>query len=158
MAGQKRSITLLERIHAKSSPAPSGCIEWVGYVLNGYGRIRWKGQRLAVHRVVYEHYHGPLGDLCVCHECDNPRCVNPDHLFSGTRAENNADKVRKGRQAKGSGHGVQGEKNHFAKLTAPQVLAIRAELGLTQRQIAAKYGISPPQVSNILNRKEWSHV
>lgn len=158
MAGQRKDATLTERIHAKCVWLDNGCIEWTGWTLSGYGRIRWQGKRIAVHRAIYEMNFGPLGDLCVCHRCDNPICVNPDHLFAGTRADNNADKTRKGRQARGPGHGVPGERSHFAKLTPDQVLKIRSMRGLNQYEIAARFKVSQSQVSNILNRKTWSHL
>lgn len=158
MARPKKGTTLLERIHTKCISLDNGCIEWTGWAPGGYGRIRWKDKRVAVHRVIYEMNFGPIGDLCVCHTCDNPRCVNPDHLFAGTRADNNADKTRKGRQAKGPGHGVRGEKSHFAKLTPEQVKSIRSMRGIPQHRIATKFGVSQPQISNIMSNKRWSHI
>lgn len=158
MAGQKKAVPLIDRILSKCTPLDSGCLEWAGYSPGGYGRIRWKGARVAVHRAVYEMNFGPLGDLCVCHKCDNPKCVNPDHLFAGTRADNNADKTIKGRQAKGPSHGVRGERSHLAKLTSKQVAEIRNLRGLPQHRIASAYGISQPQVSGILNNRSWSHI
>lgn len=156
MAGQRKSSTLVDRILAKCNRIPNGCLQWSGYSLGGYGRIRWQGKRLAVHRAAYELQVGPVGDLCVCHTCDNPLCVNPDHLFLGTRADNNMDKVHKGRQAKGPAHGVHGEHSHFAKLTPDQVRQIRAMEGRwPQRVIASQFNVSQSQISNIINNRTW---
>lgn len=83
-----------------------GCWNWAGLRNKfGYGRLTssGKGARdLVAHRVSWEFHHGQIpNDLCVLHKCDNPPCVNPDHLFLGTKADNNADKVAKDRQARG---------------------------------------------------------
>ena len=102
-----------------------GCWLWTGYVDHrGYGRLTWRGQnyRLA-HRVSYELAHADPAGLCVCHRCDNPLCVRPEHLFLGTRADNNRDMVAKGRQAAGERSGahthpekiVRGDAHHFRR-------------------------------------------
>jgi hypothetical protein len=159
MASPTKGTTLEDRLHAKSSPVASGCIEWQGYTNErGYGMIRQGAKRVFAHRVSYQSAFGQIETgKCVLHRCDNPRCVNPAHLFTGTRADNNADKTAKGRQAKGRGHGKPGEQSHFAKLSAADVGAIRALSGISQRAIAARYGISQPNVSKIINQKSWSN-
>jgi hypothetical protein len=103
------------------------------------------------HRYSYELTHGdiPTG-MNVCHRCDVRNCVNPDHLFIGTAADNQADKVAKGRQ-------LRGEQAGMAVLTNKQVLEIRAAVGL-QREIATKYGVSRPLVSMIKSKKVWAHL
>ncbi len=93
--------TLIERIERLSIPEPnSGCWLWLGQVSRiGYGQIMLSpGQRKTkAHRAAWEAYRGPIGDLYVLHQCDNRSCVNPDHLFLGTRSDNMLDMYAKGR-------------------------------------------------------------
>jgi hypothetical protein len=112
-------------------------------------------KKYAAHRVSYEMANGLIpDDLQVCHHCDNPSCVNPDHLFLGTNSDNVADCISKGRQTRGSSHPV-------AKLTEQQVLDIRTKYAsglFLQREIAAEYGITQDNVSYIIHRKTWKHI
>ena len=76
----------------------TACHQWTAYTLNGYGRFRVGAKMIRSHRISYEIHRGPIPDgLCVLHECDNPTCVNPQHLFAGTHQDNADDKVAKGR-------------------------------------------------------------
>ena len=81
---------------------PDECWGWYGRSQRGYGRFRFGGLTQRTHRLAWAFAHGPVPEgMCVCHHCDNPRCCNPKHLFIGTSADNNADKVAKGRQSRG---------------------------------------------------------
>lgn len=131
--------------------AANGCLEWWGHTVDGYGRVKHMRRDVYVHRLAWELTNGsvPAGQ-CVCHRCDNPRCFDTDHLFLGTRAENNADRDRKGRSAK-----QPGESNPRAKITADQARQIRDD-GRTLATIAAEFGLGISQVHRIKTGQRWS--
>ena len=130
------------------------CWVWTGPVTEkGYGRFGVNNTRVRAHRYAYQHYVGDIGaGNLVCHKCDNPGCVNPDHLFVGLPSDNSADMVSKGRQTKG-------EKNPQAKLSESQVVEIRRMVreGYGKPTIAAQFNISEVTVSDIVKRT-WRHV
>jgi hypothetical protein len=108
---------------------------------------------MTAHRWMYEKRCGPVPDgLILCHHCDNPPCVNPDHLFVGTQADNNADKIAKGRDGS-----LRGERHLKAKMTAAMVREARrlnAE-GVSGRKLAARFGLSPSAMQQLLAGKTW---
>lgn len=133
-----------------------GCWEWQGNRDgNGYGRIGRGNKTPLVHRVAYELTYGPIADEAdVCHRCDNPPCVRPNHLFIGTHQDNMADMVTKNRNTRGERVG-----NH--KLSACDVQAIRAayQPGLiTQRELGRRFGISASMVSCITRGANWKGI
>jgi hypothetical protein len=132
----------------------SSCWEWTaGKDPYGYGRF-YDGKHVGAHRVAWELFKGPIPQgLCVLHHCDNPSCVNPDHLFLGTRVDNARDRDRKNRTSRG-------ERNGKAKLTKKQVLEIRARIasGETRRSVAKDFNICRQTIDNIANKKVWGHV
>lgn len=154
--------SLSERLWARVAKS-DGCWEWQGYrTPQGYGVIgvgsrsepESRTTRL-VHRVSWEIANGPIPEgLFVCHHCDNPPCVNPDHLFIGTHVDNVADRERKGRNVI-----KHGSDQWNAKLTEDQVRAIHADTR-KQDDIAAAYGISQSTVHRIKARKSggWRHI
>lgn len=153
-----------------------GCWLWRGTVNGGgYGMVQLqKGGRptsMAASRMAYELVHGEIRDsgLFVCHHCDNPPCVRPDHLFLGTPADNMADARAKGRMPTATPKErrprnydeVRGEKSHFAKLSADTVLDIREDYDTGRgslSQLARKYGLHYSTISLIANRKRWAHI
>jgi hypothetical protein len=145
--------SLKERFEANYLPEPtSGCWIWVGSIMAcGYGQIGFNYRNNYAHRVSYELHRGPIAfGLQVCHSCDNKWCVNPDHLFLGTPQDNSSDMVRKSRQ-------TAGEKNPMSRLTPELIQSILQAPG-TQREVAAKFGITQPHVSAIRSKKRWAHV
>lgn len=138
----------------------TGCFEWSGARnAKGYGLIIFEGKQRYAHRVVCATVLGPIPDgMCVCHKCDNPCCVNPDHLFVGTPADNSADMAAKGR---GKGGVLVGEKHWKSRLTASQVQDIRREYavgGVRQIDLARQYGVAQAYISEIIRGEAWAHI
>lgn len=143
---------------------------------DGYTSMRILGKSEKSHRAAYQLWKGriPLGML-VCHTCDNPRCINPEHLWLGTPRDNMEDKVRKGRQSKVGNRGnVRGDKNgsrthpgsHLgerngrSRLTEEGVRYIRmwALEGFSRKKIAEVFDISYAQVGFVIRATAWGHV
>lgn len=180
-----RPMTPIERRFWKhvDRRGPGECWPWLGFLsASGYGRLREggrNGQMWMAHRFSYVLHFGPIPDgdgyhgLCVCHRCDNPRCVNPAHLFLGTFQDNVDDRVRKDRSARVTGLAngahthpekvARGSSHYAAKLTDEQVKAIRAvkpaeRVHETADQIAAQYGISHSHVIKLWYGYKWKHL
>ena len=140
-----------------------GCIEWPrGRIRSGYGRLTVDGREVYAHRWTWEQHHGPIPDgMVVCHSCDNPPCVNIDHLWLGTQADNMRDKLAKKRQPMGDAHWSRRlQRGGNERLTRDQVIAIRAAraAGVRQNVLAKEYGVDPNSISNIYRRRTWKHV
>lgn len=129
------------------------CWVWIGpRHPTGYGEFYLSGVFWKTHRFAWAEENGPIpAGMFICHRCDNPPCVRPDHLFLGTPGDNARDRARKGRSNR------RGEGNSSAKLTVEQVKAIRIARG-TQFAIARQFGISQTQVSAIRRGEAWPHV
>lgn len=131
----------------------AGCWAWMGArTTAGYGSLKRDQRVLYAHRVSYEMAHGSVArGLCVLHRCDAPWCVRPDHLFAGTRLDNNRDCAAKGRGNSGPG-------SRTARLTGTEVREIRrlyAEGNITQDALARRYGVAQMTVSDIVTRRSW---
>jgi len=157
---EKRILTMIQR-------QPNGCWNWTGLTCKdrkvntrrfmGYGILKFKSKRYLAHRFSWETFRGiiPEGKM-VCHGCDNPRCVNPDHLFIGTAKTNMGDCVSKKRH-------VFGNRTSKAKLTEDAVRDILANHKPYDRKFscgafAKKYNVSESCVYGVVNRTRWTHI
>lgn len=130
------------------SETPQGCWEWNGSRFpRGYGQFSVNGKLCYAHRFAYRIHHGPFpSDLKILHRCDNPPCVNPEHLFLGTTQDNSDDMCRKGRSA-------SGEQSGLHRLTDTQVLEIRRRYAagdIRQRDLAVEFGTCQSNISLIV--------
>jgi hypothetical protein len=131
------------------------CWEWTaGKDSFGYGRILFNGKNTHAHRVSWVIHNGNIEKgMCVLHKCDNPGCVNPQHLFLGDRTDNHRDMMTKGRFAKN-----KCEKNGRSKLTKDLAKKIRQEYrdtNIFQWQLGKKYGVSQPVISKVVRNERW---
>lgn len=137
MALANRYQSAEQRFAAQHMPvSESGCWLWIGSInAHGYGGMRANEKTYAAHRYSWERKFGAIpAGAHVCHKCDTPSCVNPDHLFLGSNRDNVADRENKGR-------GPQAERHPRARLSDLDVAAIRTSQD-RRRAIAARYGIS----------------
>lgn len=178
---EKMTEEMLQRYWSKVLKT-EGCWIWTASKTKaGYGQIQIRAlshMPIHAHRMAWELRNGPIPKgMHVLHRCDNPSCVNPDHLFLGTQSDNNRDRLEKGRTASGDqngarthpeknpfvvngGSGLSGEKHPMARLSLDQVLEIRilaknAPRG-TQRKLARRYGVSETQISRIVLGRSYS--
>jgi len=135
-----------------------GCWPWLASISSsGYGRFRIGGRgspTVPAHRAIWALFHGIVpSERKVLHSCDNRQCVNPDHLFLGTNADNSADMTQKERQARGTAI------NH-ARLNevAVQVARYLASHGVSHRRIARAYRVNPGTIDQLVARKTWAWV
>ena len=145
-------------------PQPTLIERFWKYVEKSHGCWHWKGGKdwdrygifsssIKAHRFSYKLHNGeiPKG-LSVLHSCDNPSCVNPEHLFLGTHRDNMKDRYNKNRQAKG-------ESNGNSKLTEKDVLEIKRLKGvMTLKEIGKIYSVDLSVIGNIFNNKIWKHI
>jgi len=166
-----KHASLAERLWRRVEKT-DGCWLWTGSVnTRGYGHIRDEAGRLQMtHRVAYALTTGQwlAPYVFLCHRCDTPRCVRPDHLFVGDHTSNAADMVAKGRSATGDQSSARlhperrprGARNH-GKLTAAQVRAIRANAvtrAMSTRALARHLGVGHSTLQAVIHGRTWSHI
>jgi hypothetical protein len=131
-----------------------GCLLWSGATSEGYGVLRIARKKVFTHRLSWELANGPIPtEMHILHRCDVPACVNPDHLFLGTNADNVADMVSKKRHS-------EGERNGRAKINRADALAVSAMLDAGEKgaAVALALGIPSRTVSQIKTGYSWSSV
>lgn len=140
-----------------------GCWIWTGATTyGGYGVINSGGRNgkiIRAHRLSWILHHGPLADnIDICHTCDNPPCVNPAHLFTGTAKTNAADMLSKGRARGGA---PRGEQHPQTKFTNEQILSLRTSYAtgeISIRALARQYGVDKKSIQQIVRRRTWTHI
>lgn len=160
LIGENVSETIVNRFSSKFSIEPdSGCWVWTGHLNNkGYGMIARgidsSGPILA-HRLSYMIHIGKiLPGECICHKCDNPKCVNPEHLWKGSQMDNVADMLDKGRYGSSPRKRYRGESHVLSKLTYEAVAEIRGTT-IPQRILAKKYWVSQTSVCRVRKFISW---
>lgn len=154
-----------ESFWALVDQSSAGCWEWPGHRNGlGYGRVTYHHKDWTAHRLAWVLPRGPIPEgMFVCHRCDNPPCIRPDHLFLGTAMENNRDALAKGRYQSRPQHDhfySRGENNHAAVLTVEKVLEIRRryEAGETKAALSREFGVAWTNIRLIVERRSWRHV
>lgn len=145
----KQSGTIEERFFSRFVKLENGCWQWRAHTdKDGYGVLPGDRRNIRAHRFSYERHIGEIPQgLIVCHKCDNPGCVNPDHLFVGTAKDNAQDALQKGRH-------YAGEKNGRSKLTDNDVLIIQKST-LSGPDLARHFGVNRSTINRIKRGKSW---
>ena len=155
MSWERRGWPILKRFETLFSKSDSGCWLWKASTNGGrYGKFQLKsGHTVAAHRFSYMSYVGPIKDgLYVCHKCDNPRCVNPSHLFLGTPKENQQDMRKKGRGLAGNSH----PRTKLSDADARRVFD--APKHVSHSELAMKYNVSKTTISRIRKRQRRQYA
>ncbi len=144
-----------EQLLAKGKLMPSGCIEWqFAKSKYGYGMISFHNKVIPANRLMLILLHGlPETKSVAMHLCDNPPCINPDHLRWGSHKDNTQDMMKKNRHKITP---IYGENHGNAKLTYEAVEFIRANQNkITRKELADKFGVGLTTIGNVLQNKIW---
>lgn len=147
------SMTALDRLRSHTSVSLSGCWEWTGQTRSdGYGMVWYEGKAQRAHRVSYLVHKGypPEAPFVLCHTCDNRLCINPDHLFEGTRGENCTDAASKNRFPVNNRH-------WNTRLSPANVATIRAS-DAPNSELARQYAVNQSTISRIRSGQRRRHV
>lgn len=145
----QQSGSLQDRFFARFVKLENGCWQWRAHTdKDGYGVLPGDRKNTRAHRLSYELHKGQISDgFVICHHCDNPGCVNPDHLFVGTSKDNAQDALQKGRA-------YVGEKNGRSKLTKENIKEILSS-ELNGVQLAKKFGVTKSTINRVKRREAW---
>ncbi|WP_455387391.1 HNH endonuclease [Petrachloros mirabilis] len=152
-----KTMTVSDRLLSNIDiDSQAGCWIWTGAKgRKGYGVLNVNCKQMKAHRQSYLQFVGKIpAGMLVCHKCDNPSCINPQHLFLGTALDNSRDCISKGRQK------PIGEDSATAKLTNEDVFQIRAELakGSQKKMLGKKFGVSARTIFKIAIGQTWKHL
>lgn len=150
---EKQKLIFMGRIKKNEN----GCWNWIGGKFSsGYGAFSIGGKNKLAHRISYLMNTGTItNNMSVCHSCDNPSCVNPEHLWLGTAMDNVQDKIKKGRS-----NPPAGERQWLSKLTGVKIIEIRKKYQsgkFTQKILGDIYGVGQSNISYVIN-KTWKHL
>jgi hypothetical protein len=138
-------------------PLETKCLIWQGHTdIDGYGKFYWRGLHYFAHRAAYRNLVGEFHEeRLICHHCDRPPCLNPDHLYPGDAVTNAADMIARGRKAN-----LKGEENPNARLAEQQVEEVLKLLGdgHSHQQIADSFGVDRQTIGFIARGDTWSHI
>lgn len=149
---------LIKRFWGYVNKTPNCWLWKAGCFSKGYGQFRVGKKKVRAHRFAYELIYGTiLRGVSVCHTCDNPKCVNPKHLFLATAKGNALDREAKKRHPHLDGYDKSGANNPATKLTQRAVQQIKQlrKLGYTYRDLAKRFGVSYSQIGNIIRGESW---
>lgn len=150
-------MDMMQKLRDRVKVDENGCWIWQGFKdKRGYGFTRLGNDRKtkSAHRFSYKTFRGEIPEgLCVCHRCDNPSCINPDHFFLGTHKQNSQDAAQKNRMT----HGVR---VNTAKLSEQQVLEITRRYAAGERTmvLVSEFGVSKHAIRRVLNKGNWRQV
>lgn len=145
------------------------CWNWTASTdRKGYGQIMFhragKHHLRRAHRVAYEMLYGPLPDLpgvhgaCVLHRCDNPKCVNPEHLFVGTSDDNVKDMDAKGRRKVGVRFGSDHPRSVLDEDKVREIARLHYDEGISQKSLATMFGVCHSTINHIFTGRLWAHL
>lgn len=151
-------LPILDRFYLKTKlDSKTGCIEWIGSINAwGYGCFSYKCKSHLAHRFIYQSINEvDISGMLICHHCDNPKCVNINHLFIGTNQDNVNDMMKKGRWIPLKSHEA-----YFSKLNYEDIDKIRSEIknGKSNRSLALKFNVSDSTISSIKLNRTWKNI
>ncbi len=156
MSGPRSRAESIERLLSYTKPNGE-CLEYTGATdKKGYARIYWRSRNQIGSRVAYTLAKHEIDEgMVIMHTCDNPPCINPEHLKQGTQYDNSMDSVSKGRHVN-----MKGENNTMAKLTEYQVKTIHSlfAAGVSANKLSKTFNVSRRTVAKIINGESWEHL